>query len=81
MRITYGVSFGDLDEFCDCKRVIRILIGMLLETQFSVSLLNSGRISTRLQSQDLVGIKRLKRLDVADFHCCHVPEVPEEGDH
>jgi len=61
-------------------RVIRVFVWVLDETKPSVSLLNIFYFSIRLNSQDLIGVEWLQRLDFADLVCSESPHDPEEND-
>ena len=77
-KISYSIGLGNLDEFSDSERVVWVLVWMLDKTELPVGSLDYCLFSAWVNSQYLVGVKGLHRLDPAYLVCCQIPERPEE---
>lgn len=54
---------------------------MLLQTESSVGLLDFRHLSARLDSEDLIRVERLHRLDMTYFLSIQVPQAPAANCH
>ena len=76
---TYVVGLGEANEFLNGERVVRVLVGMLLQRQLSVLLLDVSDGGLVGDFKNLEGVEGLQVLDLADNLGVEVPDVPEEG--
>ena len=80
MQLTYSISFGDLDEFCLSRGIIRVLVRMLLARHLPVSLSNFRHCCFHGNTQDFVRDELFDTVHIPDSIITPVAQYPSYGD-
>lgn len=71
-----GVSFGYLDEFVYCLRIVWVLVRVFFSGEFAVSFFDLRHSCISLYSQNFMRDESLQGFNVPDFQEAHQGEVP-----